>query len=167
MELLMDHLSKGIFLILMLSLPCVLTAASVGLVVGILQAVTQVQEQTLSAAPKVLFVFLLLVFGGGTMMELVSAYIREAVTIAFEEVPMAGARVMPPQDPDESARRRQAFYGGPRSPGSRGSGFDPGPSKAADVAGTDPTDASQKMSGRQTPKQTVAEQMHLQKRSRP
>ena len=37
-----------------------LVAAGIGLVVGILQAVTQVQEQTIAAAPKILGVFLVI-----------------------------------------------------------------------------------------------------------
>ena len=49
---------------LTISMPAVLTAASIGLVVGILQAVTQVQEQTIAAAPKVLGVFLVIMIMG-------------------------------------------------------------------------------------------------------
>ena len=54
MELLTEYLAKGFMTMLSISLPCVLVAASVGLVVGILQAVTQVQEQTIAAAPKII-----------------------------------------------------------------------------------------------------------------
>ena len=43
MEMLMEYMAKGFVTMLMISMPCVLTAAAVGLVVGILQAVTQVQ----------------------------------------------------------------------------------------------------------------------------
>ena len=50
----MDHVGKGMFLVLMLSMPAVFIAAGVGLVIGILQAVTQVQEMTLTFVPKVL-----------------------------------------------------------------------------------------------------------------
>ena len=46
---------------LSISMPCVLTAAAIGLVVGIIQAVTQVQEQTIAAAPKIFAVFLVTV----------------------------------------------------------------------------------------------------------
>ena len=45
MELLTEYLAKGFMTMLSISLPCVLVAASVGLVVGILQAVTQVQDR--------------------------------------------------------------------------------------------------------------------------
>lgn len=92
----MEHLGKGMYLILLLSLPAVLLAAGIGLIVGILQAVTQVQEQTISAAPKILLVFLLVIFGGGLMMTLLTNYVRESATLAFEEIPHAERMLMPP-----------------------------------------------------------------------
>ena len=62
MEILVEFLAKGFMVMLAISLPCVLMAALVGLVVGILQAVTQVQEQTIAAAPKIVLVFLTIKF---------------------------------------------------------------------------------------------------------
>ena len=64
MEVLVEYLAKGFLIMLAISMPCVLVAAGIGLVVGILQAVTQVQEQTIAAAPKILGVFLVIVIGG-------------------------------------------------------------------------------------------------------
>ena len=64
MELLTEYLAKGFMTMLSISMPCVLTAASIGLVVGIIQAVTQVQEQTIAAAPKIFMVFLVIIVGG-------------------------------------------------------------------------------------------------------
>lgn len=110
MELLIAHLGKGLFYILMLSLPAVLTAASVGLVVGILQAVTQVQEQTISAAPKVLMVFLLIIFGGGLMLNILTNYITEASVIAFTELNEMGGYLRPPQNIDDRQARLQKFF---------------------------------------------------------
>ena len=63
MEMLMEYMAKGFVAMLSISMPCVLTAAGIGLVVGILQAVTQVQEQTIAAAPKILAVFLVIIIG--------------------------------------------------------------------------------------------------------
>ena len=57
MEVLVEYLAKGFMTMLAISMPCVLTAAAIGLVVGIIQAVTQVQEQTIAAAPKIIAVF--------------------------------------------------------------------------------------------------------------
>jgi flagellar biosynthesis protein FliQ len=71
----------------LLSMPAVLTAAVLGLVVGILQAVTQVQEQTIAAAPKILGVFLLLVVTGGLMLNAMNEYLRESFILGFQEIP--------------------------------------------------------------------------------
>ncbi len=110
MELLTQHLGKGMFLILMLSLPAVLTAASVGLLVGIIQAVTQVQEQTISAAPKIILVFLLIIFGGQIMMTLLSNFVRESALIAFQEIPMTGNKLLPPRAKTAKQKRIETFY---------------------------------------------------------
>lgn len=110
MELMIEHLGKGLFYILILSLPAVLTAAAVGLVVGILQAVTQVQEQTISAAPKVLLVFMLIIFGGGLMLNILTGYIREAGAIAFTELNQQGGYLRPAQQVDERQARLQHFF---------------------------------------------------------
>ena len=110
MDILIEHLGQGLFLILMLSLPSVLTAAGVGLIIGILQAVTQVQEQTLSAAPKIVFVFLIVIFGGGVMMTLLTNYFRSGVNLAFNEIPQGGVRLMEPAYRTEGQRRAHEFF---------------------------------------------------------
>ena len=68
-------------------MPCVLVAAGVGLVVGILQAVTQVQEQTIAAAPKICLVFLSIVLMGGYFLKILTNFVFESVNIAFQIVP--------------------------------------------------------------------------------
>jgi len=111
MELLIDHLGRGLMLSLLLSIPVVLVAAVVGLVVGILQAVTQVQEQTIAAAPKILAVFLALMIGGGLMMSSLEDYLRETFQVAFNEVPQDGVFVMPPRVNGSSKKARaQRFF---------------------------------------------------------
>ncbi|MEX2672963.1 MAG: flagellar biosynthesis protein FliQ [Phycisphaeraceae bacterium] len=49
-----DVVREALSLMLMLSFPILAAALVVGLVVSIMQAVTQVQEQTLSFVPKIL-----------------------------------------------------------------------------------------------------------------
>ncbi len=111
MELLTQHLGNGLMLALMLSLPAVLTAASIGLVVGILQAVTQVQEQTIAAAPKILGVFAILLLGGGLMMTMMENYLRESFQIAFNEIPQDGKFLLPPKTAQTSGHARaRAFF---------------------------------------------------------
>ena len=68
-------------------MPCVLVAAGIGLVVGILQAVTQVQEQTIAAAPKILGVFLVIVIGGVGFIRLLTNLFQEGMVLAFNTVP--------------------------------------------------------------------------------
>jgi flagellar biosynthesis protein FliQ len=95
MEILMEHLGRGLMLSLLLSLPCVLAAAGIGLIVGILQAVTQVQEQTIAAAPKIIGVFMIILIGGGFMMNALSDYVRESFHSAFNEIPGDGLFILP------------------------------------------------------------------------
>lgn len=55
---------------LLLALPPLSIALLVGLVISIFQAVTQVQEQTLTFVPKIIAVFLSLLFFGPWMLRL-------------------------------------------------------------------------------------------------
>ena len=86
MELLLEYMAKGFLIMLSISMPCVLVAAGIGLVVGILQAVTQVQEQTIAAAPKILGVFLVIIIGGVGYIKVLSNFFHEGVNLAFNTV---------------------------------------------------------------------------------
>ncbi len=96
MELLMEFLAKGLVTMLMIAMPCVLTAAVIGLIVGILQAVTQVQEQTIAAAPKIFAVFLVIIILGSGYVKLLSNMFNEGSVIAFEVIPKSDDFVLPP-----------------------------------------------------------------------
>jgi len=87
MELLLEFMGKGIIMMLSIALPCVLTAAAIGLVVGILQAVTQVQEQTIAAAPKITAVFLVILILGTGFTRMLSELFTEAIHISCEIIP--------------------------------------------------------------------------------
>ena len=80
---------------LSISMPCVLTAAAIGLVVGIIQAVTQVQEQTISAAPKIFAVFFVIIVGGLGFIKLLTNLFNEGAAIAFNGVSKNQAYVLP------------------------------------------------------------------------
>ena len=95
MELLMEFLAKGFMTMLAISMPCVLTAAAIGLVVGIIQAVTQVQEQTIAAAPKILGVFLVIIIGGIFFLNLVKGFFIDGMSIAFNLVSKSDNYVLP------------------------------------------------------------------------
>ena len=95
MEMLTEYLAKGFMTMLSISMPCVLTAAAIGLVVGIIQAVTQVQEQTIAAAPKIFAVFLVIVIGGIGFIKLLTNLFQEGMSLAFNAVPKSDTFVLP------------------------------------------------------------------------
>ena len=49
--------------------PVLVISMLVGILIAILQAATQIHEQTITFVPKLLVIGLILVFGGGRMME--------------------------------------------------------------------------------------------------
>ena len=55
-----DFARESIWVLLMLAAPGMLTALVVGVAIGLLQALTQVQEMTLVFVPKILAIFLVL-----------------------------------------------------------------------------------------------------------
>ncbi|MDJ0642345.1 MAG: flagellar biosynthesis protein FliQ [Erythrobacter sp.] len=57
--------------------PVLIAALVVGLIVGIIQAATSVNEQTLTFVPKLGIVALVFVILGGTMMALLGDFLRE------------------------------------------------------------------------------------------
>jgi flagellar biosynthetic protein FliQ len=67
-------LRAGILEVIMLASPLLVSALVVGLVVAILQATTQIQEQTLTFVPKVLAILLVLAFLGGWMFSTLGDY---------------------------------------------------------------------------------------------
>ena len=95
MEMLTEYLAKGFMTMLSISMPCVLVAAGIGLVVGILQAVTQVQEQTIAAAPKIFAVFLVIIIGGLGFIKLLTNLFQEGMALAFNGVSKADNYVLP------------------------------------------------------------------------
>jgi flagellar biosynthetic protein FliQ len=67
----LDFARESIYLLIELAAPTMLTALVVGVVIGLLQAMTQIQEMTLVFVPKILAIFLVLLFAlpmaGGAM----------------------------------------------------------------------------------------------------
>jgi flagellar biosynthetic protein FliQ len=57
--------------------PVLLSALLVGLIVGIIQAATSVNEQTLTFVPKLAIIAVVFVVLGGTMMALLGDFLRE------------------------------------------------------------------------------------------
>jgi flagellar biosynthetic protein FliQ len=76
-------LRQGVFEVLMIASPLLLSALTVGLVVAILQATTSIQEQTLTFVPKIFAILLMLAFLGGWMF----SSMRESTIELFRRIP--------------------------------------------------------------------------------
>jgi flagellar biosynthetic protein FliQ len=66
-----DAFVDAIWTIILAVAPVLLIAMSVGLIVGIMQTATSIQEQTLSFMPKIIAVFVALVIFGPWMFRIV------------------------------------------------------------------------------------------------
>lgn len=62
--------------VLIVSAPILLTAVTIGLMVAIFQATTSIQEQTLSFAPKLIAIFVVIMLGGGWMLSRMKEFTR-------------------------------------------------------------------------------------------
>ena len=74
-------LGDGLFLAIKLSMPMLLLGMAVGVVIAIFQAVTQIHEQTLGFILKLIVVIVILILGGGWMLESLQDYSRELFQI--------------------------------------------------------------------------------------
>ncbi len=71
---------ETIEVILMVSAPVLIVGMVVGLVISVIQAVTQIQEMTLSFVPKIIAVFLVLLALAPWMMEVMMKYTSNIFT---------------------------------------------------------------------------------------
>jgi len=84
---LMQVVREGLLLAVILSLPPLLASVGVGLLMGLLQAMTQLQEQSLSFVPKMIAVFVALLLAGPWI---IAQATRFAQTV-FSAVPALGS----------------------------------------------------------------------------
>lgn len=66
-----DAFQRALLVMLMSALPILLTAMGVGMLIGILQTATSIQEQTLTFIPKLLAVVAMLAMMGPWMFRMV------------------------------------------------------------------------------------------------
>ena len=71
-----DILREGVGVALKIGAPMLLLSMLVGILVAIFQAVTQIHEQSLSFILKLIVVVLILLVGGGWMLEVLQDYTR-------------------------------------------------------------------------------------------
>jgi flagellar biosynthetic protein FliQ len=78
-ETVMSVAQRALEITLLLSAPLLLTALLVGLLVGIFQAATQINETTLSFIPKLLGMAAVAVIAGPWMLKVLVSYTRELI----------------------------------------------------------------------------------------
>ncbi len=79
-EAVMSIGQRALETLLLLSAPMLLTALFTGLVIGVFQAATQINEMTLSFIPKLLAMAAVFVVAGPWMLRLLVEYTRELFT---------------------------------------------------------------------------------------
>lgn len=90
-QLMMQLTDKCCRLILMLSAPMLIAALAVGVIIAVFQAVTQVQEQTLSFVPKIVATFLAVVIYGPWIANEVVEFTRSTLGMIPSFGPNRGA----------------------------------------------------------------------------
>ena len=70
---------QGLYLLLMVSAPVLLTVLGVGLVVSIFQAATQINESTLSFVPKIVAAVAVLAVAGPWMLTTLVEYVQRTL----------------------------------------------------------------------------------------
>lgn len=71
---------NGLYLLLLISAPLLLTALVVGLGVSIFQAATQINEPTLSFLPKLIALIAVLIVAGPWIIAITTDYIARTLT---------------------------------------------------------------------------------------
>ncbi|MCP4118226.1 MAG: flagellar biosynthesis protein FliQ [Desulfobacteraceae bacterium] len=83
-EFVIEFAKQAIILTIYLSMPMLGLGLAAGLIISIFQAVTSIQEMTLSFVPKIIAVFLGLLFFAPWMLEEVTEFTRRVI----ENIPL-------------------------------------------------------------------------------
>jgi flagellar biosynthesis protein FliQ len=70
---------QGLVMLLTISAPLLLTVLAVGLIVSVLQAATQIQEQTLSFVPKLIAAVVVMAVAGPWMITSIVDYLQRTL----------------------------------------------------------------------------------------
>lgn len=79
-EFVIELAKQAIILTLLLSMPMLGLGLIAGLAISVFQAVTQIQEMTLTFVPKIIAVFIGLLFAAPWMMEKLTAFTTNIIT---------------------------------------------------------------------------------------
>jgi flagellar biosynthetic protein FliQ len=71
--------NQAIKITLMMAAPMLIGAMVVGIAVSIFQAITQINEQTLSFVPKIVAIFVLIIVTGPWLLETMTGYTSELI----------------------------------------------------------------------------------------
>ncbi|NBO82267.1 MAG: flagellar biosynthetic protein FliQ [Betaproteobacteria bacterium] len=74
------HVLRAIMMMALLSGPILIGILALGLVLGVLQAATSVNEQTLTFVPKLIITALIIGVGGSSMLSLFVDYVRDVLS---------------------------------------------------------------------------------------
>lgn len=77
---LLDLSTEAVWVMIKISMPALLAALVVGLLISLLQALTQIQEPTLSFVPKILAVFATILMTLGFVGNVMGNYAQELMT---------------------------------------------------------------------------------------
>ncbi|MBA3693917.1 MAG: flagellar biosynthesis protein FliQ [Acidobacteria bacterium] len=84
MEMFANVASEGLWLILLLSLLPLLASLVVGLLVSLFQALTQIQEQTLTFVPKIIATILVIMITFSWMMEVLQEFAKKTFDLMLQ-----------------------------------------------------------------------------------
>lgn len=76
-----DILYEFFVLCIQLGGPMLIISMGVGILISILQAATQIHEQTVTFVPKLLVIGIVLVLTGDSMLEMMQDFFREILTM--------------------------------------------------------------------------------------
>jgi flagellar biosynthetic protein FliQ len=79
-EFVIEFAKQAIILTILVSLPMLGLGLIAGLIISVFQAVTQIQEMTLTFVPKILAVFIGLLFAAPWMMEKLMSFTSNIIT---------------------------------------------------------------------------------------
>lgn len=81
MDMFIQLANEGLWMILILSLFPLLASLIVGLLISLFQALTQIQEQTLTFVPKIIATILVIMITAGWMMENLRSFAENALEL--------------------------------------------------------------------------------------
>jgi type III secretion protein S len=79
-SLILELMQQALYLVIVLSLPAIATAAAVGLIVALIQAVTQVQDHSISQSLKIVAVFLVILTTSAWIGHSVVTFAQRAIS---------------------------------------------------------------------------------------